>query len=368
MIYLITAGMLFGANPARTTDAEAPALRVARVASQKSEGRIVHKGDKQPWILLVDDDGSAGGGYPAIEGFWTAALDVNYAGEYDVYEVMTNGDGPPLSTLQNYDVVIWYTGETWSSTYWVTLSANDEANLGQYLDGGGALLLTGQDYFYDRYPSAGNFPTTSFPYVYLGLESVEQDCIGGNANTGAFAGEYNGLAGTCFDGLSGTFNSVGVYSQDVPCWLDDITPRSGEATGDLTADTANIRVCKIGFERFPGNYKVIYSNMGFEVITDLNARAAMIKAAIDCLLPTGVEESAGGKAESVKVWPNPASGKLNFALPSGVVGDIKLYDVSGRLVESARGVNSASFDLNPGAYIYRVTVGERAQTGTVAVK
>ena len=364
MIYMIAAGVLFGANTARTTDAEAPALKTARVASQKSEGRIVHKGDKQPWILLVDDDGTFQG-WPDLRPLWTAALDVNYAGEYDVYSVDGNTDGPPLSVLQNYDVVIWYTGETWSSDYCVTLSANDEANLGQYLDGGGALLLTGQDYFYDRYPSAGNFPTNSFPYVYLGLQSVAQDVIGPSGF--AFGGDYDGQAGTCFDGLSGTFNAVGVYNPDVPCWLDDITPRPGEATLNLTADTANIRVCKIGFERFTGTYNVIYSNMGFEVISDLNARAAIIKAAIDCIHP-GVDESVGGKAAAVKVWPNPTSSKLNFALPAGVVGDIKIYDVSGRLVESSDGVNSASFELNPGAYIYRVVVGERAQTGTVAVK
>jgi hypothetical protein len=365
MLYLMTAGMLLGANPARTMDAETPKLRIARVVSKKSEGRIVHKGDKQPWILLVDDDGSADGSYPDLGAIWAAGLDVHYSGEYDVYEVMSNGDGAPLATMQGYDVVIWYTGETWSSTYWVTLSATDEANLGQYLDGGGALLLTGQDYFYDRYPSAGNFPTSSFPYVYLGLQSVQQDVIPPDGF--AFAGDYDGQAGTCFDGLSGTFNSVGVYSADVPCWLDDITPRPGEATMDLTADSAAIYVCDVGFERFTGTYNVIYSNLGFEVITDVTARGNMIQAAIECI-HAGVDENVGGKPSAVKVWPNPTSGKINFALPSGIVGDIKLYDVSGRLVESAKGVNNVSFGLNPGAYIYRVVVGERAQTGTVAVK
>ncbi len=362
MIYLIAAGMLFGANTARTTDAvETPALRTAKVFSQKSEGGIVHKGDKQPWILLVDDDGSFQSGWPDLGPIWTAALDVYYAGEYDVYSVDGNTDGPPLSTLQNYDVVIWYTGETWSSDYCVTLSANDEANLGQYLDGGGALLLTGQDYFWDRYPSAGNFPTNSFPYVYLGLQSTVQD-VGQE-----FGGNYTGQSGTCFDGLSGTFNAVGVYNPDVPCWLDNTTPRTGEATMNLTADTAGIQLCNLGFERFATTYKVIYSGLGFEVITDVNARAAIIKAAIDCIHP-GVDESVGGKSTAVKVWPNPTSSKLNFALPSGVVGDIKLYDVSGRLVESAKDVNSASFSLNPGAYIYRVMVGERVQNGTAIVE
>ena len=361
MLYLMTAGMLLGAGTARTTDAVAPVLSTARVAAKSGEGRFVHKGDKQPWILVVDDDGSFQSGWPDIGALWTAALDVNYAGEYDVYSVDGNYDGPPLSTLQNYDVVIWFTGETWNSAYCVTISATDEANLGQYLDGGGALLLTGQDYFWDRYPSAGNFPTSSFPYVYLGLQSTSQD-LGQE-----FGGNYTGQAGTCFDGLSGTFNAVGVYNPDVPCWLDNTVPRSGEATMDLRADTAGTQVCDVGFERFTGTYNVIYSGLGFEVITDLNARAAIIQAAIECIHPA-VEENSGGKSTAVKVWPNPTSGKINFALPSGIVGDIKLYDVSGRLVESAKGVNNISFGLNPGAYIYRVVVGERAQTGTVAVK
>lgn len=361
MLYLMMAVTLFGANTARTTDAVAPALTTARVAAKSGEGSIVHKGDKAVWILLVDDDGSFQSGWPDLRPLWTAALDVNYAGEYDVYSVDGNYNGPPLATMQNYDVVIWYTGETWNSAYCVTISATDEANLGQYLDGGGALLLTGQDYFYDRYPSAGNFPAGSFPYVYLGLQSTVQD-LGEE-----FGGTYTGQAGTCFDGLSGTFNAVGVYNPDVPCWLDNTTPRAGEATMNLRADTAGSQVCNVGFERFTGAYKVIYSNLGFEVITDLSARAAIIKAAIDCI-HVSVDENAGDKAAAVRVWPNPTSGRLNFALPTGVVGDIKLYDVSGRLAESSMGVNSASFDLKAGVYLYRVTVGEKAQTGTVAVK
>ena len=123
MIYLMTAGMLFGANPARTTDAETPALSVAKVASHKSEGRFVHKGDKQPWILLVDDDGSAGGGYPDLGAIWAAGLDVNYSGEYDVYEVMANGDGPDLATMQPYDMEAGrhLTGSCTSTRKWLII-------------------------------------------------------------------------------------------------------------------------------------------------------------------------------------------------------------------------------------------------------
>ena len=54
--------------------------------------------------------------------------------------------GPvPLSELRKFDVVIWATGETYENT----LTPQDQNNLRQYLEGGGKLIVTGQDVGYD---------------------------------------------------------------------------------------------------------------------------------------------------------------------------------------------------------------------------
>ena len=47
----------------------------------------------------------------------------------------------PLSEFTKYDVVIWATGEQYENT----LDASDQAVLQQYLEGGGRLIVTGQD-------------------------------------------------------------------------------------------------------------------------------------------------------------------------------------------------------------------------------
>jgi hypothetical protein len=127
-------------------------------------------------ILLVDDDGSIGGSYDDVAAAYATAMDNGgYSGQYDTHEVAYNDNGPDAASMASYDVVIWLTGETWNSSYCVSLSTTDETNLATYLDGGGSLILVGQDYLYDRYPSAGPFNPGEFPYDYLDLTSVVQD-------------------------------------------------------------------------------------------------------------------------------------------------------------------------------------------------
>ncbi|MEO0145321.1 MAG: T9SS type A sorting domain-containing protein, partial [candidate division WOR-3 bacterium] len=81
-----------------------------------------------------------------------------------------------------------------------------------------------------------------------------------------------------------------------------------------------------------------------------------------------VSENPLGPSAKVEVWPNPSRGRVNFALPIGSVGEISIYEPSGRLVHSAKGVNEASFDLSRGIYFYRVVAEESVRTGTITVE
>jgi hypothetical protein len=77
--------------------------------------------------------------------------------------------------MEQYDLVIWFTGECWGTYGNDTITPTDEMNLGQYLDGGGSLFFSSQDYFYVNYPSAGSFSPGQFPFDYLGVTYTEQD-------------------------------------------------------------------------------------------------------------------------------------------------------------------------------------------------
>jgi hypothetical protein len=124
-------------------------------------------------VLLVDDDGNS----PDVREHFEAALQAaslepaspaNRRGLYDVYDV-TDSLGPPLSLLEQHEAVVWFTGAVCCSDP-NCLSVEEEYNLGLYLEGGGKLFLSAQDYL--SYWMDGALPTTSFPYQYLKIESI----------------------------------------------------------------------------------------------------------------------------------------------------------------------------------------------------
>ena len=119
-----------------------------------------------PCILLVDDDNDS----PDTLPYYTAALDaLGY--EYGVFDT-GGGDGPDLAGLQGYDMVLWFSGDTYGGA--AGPNSTDEANLAAYLDGGGKLFLDSQDYLYDM-------GLTTFGQSYLGVASFTSDL--GNATT-----------------------------------------------------------------------------------------------------------------------------------------------------------------------------------------
>ena len=90
-------------------------------------------------ILLVDDDGG-----DTYETFYIQALQgLGYS--FDSHVVPPQGDGPNAAMLNQYNLIIWFTGDEFSDT----LKVNDRMNLQTYLNNGGRLFITGQDIGYD---------------------------------------------------------------------------------------------------------------------------------------------------------------------------------------------------------------------------
>ena len=356
LIYLIN---ICGAS--RTIDLKGLKIYRKPVVIEGKGGTLIDL-SKQNEILLVDDDGDSVG-YPDLLTYWTQALDIYYSGMYDIYDVATNGDGPDYSVLSNYNVVIWFTGECWNSAYFATLTANDETNLAQYLDNGGKLLLCSQDYFYDRYPSAGSFSSGQFPYDYLGVASVSQDAWA------HFGGTLNG-SDYPFTGLSG--NVYAPYSTNVPFWSDDLTPVSGANTclfADTAGATANVGV---RYETTKG-FKTIYTALGFEGLTDVNVRADFIKAALDWFGITSVKEKSNPiqKEIEVKVKIN----QLIIKLPKEYNDYVKLrvFDISGKKVFEKRVNVTNGFlritlnNLKSGIYGWELENSEKVWSGKFVV-
>ena len=127
-------------------------------------------------ILCVDRDGSfeSPDSFTDDWQFLQPALDAG-GFTYDLIEIEDlTQNGPDATTMAQYDIVFWFTGETWEAPDPMTI--DDEFNLLLYLTvNGGKLLLSAQDYLWASYPSAGTFSPGSFPYDALGCIEVEQD-------------------------------------------------------------------------------------------------------------------------------------------------------------------------------------------------
>ena len=123
-------------------------------------------------ILLVDDHL-----FYDQTPLYRAALD-NLGLRYDVWQTGWAGTGrgtPPDELLQAYDFVLWYTGYDW----FAPVNASEAGALVRYLDQGGRLFLSSQDYlYYNR-----NNPLTPYLGVLDFQESVTPTLVLGGANS-----------------------------------------------------------------------------------------------------------------------------------------------------------------------------------------
>jgi len=135
---------------------------------------------------------------------------------------------PAIFTPNEYGILVVLTNDNWwgvngNGQPEANVSIQDETRISAYMDLGGKMLFSGQDYLWGRGNGAG------FPQIYLGIASYTDDVYSNGTNI-----NYTGVAGGAIAGLSGSLvASVG----GVPCftdnafYADDIVPFS---TGLLT--------------------------------------------------------------------------------------------------------------------------------------
>jgi len=198
-----------------------------------------------PCILLVDDDNDS----PDVRPLFTGALD-NLGYDYNVFDVGGGStDGPSLAELEGYSMVIWFSGDKYGGS--AGPNATDEANLAAYLDGGGRLFLSSQDYLWD-------FGLTPFGSTYLGIGSFTSDT--GDATT-----KYGVPGDPIGDGL-------GPYSLSYPSGFTDYGDIVNAGAGASVAFRAgasggnNLDVDKDG-----GDWKTVFFGTSWVPIYNANA-------------------------------------------------------------------------------------------------
>jgi hypothetical protein len=195
-----------------------------------------------PCILLVDDDGDN----PDVRSYYTNALD-NLGLDYDLWNVMADGD-PVFEDIFGYNMVVWWTGYPWGSTF---TSAN-EAAVGAYLDAGGRFFLSSQDYLYDS-------GITLFGQNYLHIASYSND-----------------VSQTTVTGQN-VFSGLGPYSLSYPFTnYSDIVNPDAQAQIAFVGNQGNAAISYDG-----GSFQTVFLGFPLEAMPNLADRSNVLGTLVD---------------------------------------------------------------------------------------
>ena len=196
-----------------------------------------------PPLLLVDDDDNA----PDVRAYYTEVLDALGFG-YDIWDTGNSDNEPDATTLAPYRAVVWFSGDEYGG--FAGPGPDGETALGTYLDGGGNLFISGQDYFYDR-------GLTTFMSTYLGVASATSDV---NQTTVA--------------GRGSVYTGLGPYTLAYPFsdYSDKVVARSG-AEQAFIGNKGSAAVDKTN-----GSYHTTFLGYPLEAIPNLTDREAVLNA------------------------------------------------------------------------------------------
>jgi len=107
--------------------------------------------------LLVDDDDDN----PDVADYYRDTLDA-LGITYDLWNTWNSDDEPEVDILNLYDAVIWFVGDEWQDP--AGPGMDSETKLSTWLDDGNCLIISGQDYLWNR-------GITDFVSKYLGVTS-----------------------------------------------------------------------------------------------------------------------------------------------------------------------------------------------------
>ena len=187
------------------------------------------------------------------------------------------------------------------------MTLNDDASLQQYLLGfNGTLLLSAQDYLWDRYQDFGVIPQNEFPYYALGINEVGQDVwwiepLEPGAHDSA---NIVGSAGSYAEGLAFTVLDIFTEETDDGLYIDQILDHQGEDLMDIILPDPE-GVPAIQFDA--GTHKAIFSTVSLASIVDPAVRTDFIFRSIGWLHGTTGVTALKMDQTDIVVYPNPAT-------------------------------------------------------------
>ena len=212
-------------------------------------------------ILIVDDDDNN----PDTLAYYANAFTA-LGKTYNVWDTLTQAiartpdhlDEPDSTTLSQYAMVVWISGDAFGgpSAPVAGPSESSETSLSIYLNNGGCLFLTSQQYFWDRGSVVNPFMSN-----YLGVSSMINNVA------------QNSVTGT------GIFAGVGSFPLSFPSGFlnraDRVVPAAG-AQSAFSGSNGNAAISKDA-----GTYRTVFLGFPLEAIGDSAARNSVLQTALD---------------------------------------------------------------------------------------
>jgi M6 family metalloprotease-like protein len=210
-------------------------------------------------VLVVEDDGGAG--HDSL--YRDAVLAAGRA-----VALRSTADGVPwLGALRAARAVVWYTGREAGDTF----TSEEQALVESYLDGGGSLLVTGQDIGHDLV-ARGSTADQTFYRNYLHADFISDSSGNPVDNT------VNGvISDPVSDGVY--LNLVGGDGADNSTSPSVISPRTG-ATFIFRYSPG-----VFGAVRWSTGHRLVYLAFNFEAINSASVRDTLMRRALDWLRP-----------------------------------------------------------------------------------
>ncbi len=301
-------------------------------------------------ILIVNADQ---GQDEEVYYYYTVPLDA-LGRTWEVWNAARSGV-PDAEILSHYPLVLWYTGTAQQNVF----PPEASAALTQFLDGGGRLILSGQNIAREMHERSDPFLDN-----YLGVAFVED-------NAGDFS--VQGIEG---DPISAGMNFIILGSGGAANQTSqDVVAAAGEGAAMLVYDAS--QPDRLAGVHCDAHGAVVFLSFGFEAINDsaagFNSRTDFLSAILNWLELYGIE-SPGGQNLPARFFmsqnfPNPFNPgtRFSFTLPSPARTNLEIFDVGGRtvatLVKGLRtaGTHEVTFDgsgLPSGVYFARLAAGE----------
>ena len=278
----------------------------------------------------------------------------------------SNANGLPTSAeLDNYDLVIWFSGDDGFGLNFWSNGLTGIAELTNYLDNGGKLWMIGSDLIYEMYGAAPDtFLAGDFMYEYAWLASYNMQTFVDDGGLGVPQINRNSTANTDYPSpLTWIFSTL--------YYIDGVTPK-----------TEGLSIYEFGPASYPNageTTMTFYENSTFSVMssffnpTSINTSTStgrltpthdldfFIQATLDQIFASSLSVKDNDYSQNLfHVYPNPSKDYFNIAFNNELIlnEDYEVYSILGKLVLKGKLTNLntvvSTKNLSKGTYFLKV--------------